>query len=518
MDISNTELVKEDLSLQDAKVLYLQTTNKHEILFTYLPKINLIEYLCSVGGLISMWLGLSVYDLVIMFAKESKKLIVLLLVLMKCRLFITAIVKCKQSITLNVNQIFSRITIIVFSALMLIQVISIIRIYFDFEVVTRFDVHQTKLIPNVLLSFKYESQNLSLLHQIYPQMKQDIDQIKQFEEINKYTSFERAKNHINFVKIYDYYLLQLLIDNRLTDFHRIMQTKNHIKSCQIKNFDEIKLKSCTSGVFGIRIDYQGLLFMRKHFDFSKLVHKNEIEKINFRLNSSIKEIFAHFHLTLTNPYFNSLVLINSNTKTTVSFSTFLTKKLRPNKIKCISGENQIDFSEDYFNFCLNDCAVDKINQLCGCVSVYGVEFFFNKNYFKNNYKFCNNCSFIYDNFEVLLIPKKCAKICKRKCHSLNFDTKIQVSKHFSNKTILEIIPLKTPRIAYIETWKTDFNQLIYNCGGTLGLWFGITPVKVVDLIQYYIPKIYRISMNVCATVFHFLVTSLWNRIKQNRVH
>jgi hypothetical protein len=205
--------------------------------------------------------------------------------------------------------------------------------------------------------------------------------------------------------------------------------------------------------------------------------------------------------------------ITPNTKTTVSFSTFLTKKLRSNEIECISEENQKDFSEDYIEFCRHDCVVDKVNHLCGCVPVYDVPFFFNKNFLKNNYKFCESCSVSLDNFKFFSIKKQCQKICKPKCNSLNFDTKIQVSKHVSNKTILEIIPTKSPRIAYIETLKTDLNKLFYNCGGVLGLWFGITPIKALDLIQY-IPKIFRFSMNVCARVFQFLI-AFWIRIKQN---
>ncbi len=43
------------------------------------------------------------------------------------------------------------------------------------------------------------------------------------------------------------------------------------------------------------------------------------------------------------------------------FSTFLTIKFRSNEIKCISEENKNDFSEDYFDFCEIDCAVDKFN-------------------------------------------------------------------------------------------------------------------------------------------------------------
>ncbi len=53
------------------------------------------------------------------------------------------------------------------------------------------------------------------------------------------------------------------------------------------------------------------------------------------------------------------MLVTSNAKTTASFSTFLTKKLRSNEIKCVSEENQKDFSEDYFDFCAFDLVVDK---------------------------------------------------------------------------------------------------------------------------------------------------------------
>ncbi len=247
--------------------------------------------------------------------------------------------------------------------------------------------------------------------------------------------------------------------------------------------------------------------MMKQFDFSKLDDKNKVEKISFRLKSYENEMAAILHLTSTASIPNSVVLINPNVKTTATISTFLTKKLRSNEIKCIS--------EDHFNFCKDNCIVDNVNQLYGCVPVFHVPVFFNKNFLKNNYKFCENCSVSLDNSTVFSITNQCNKICKPKCNLLNFDTKIQVSKHVSNKTIFEIIPTKTPRIAYIETLKTDFNRLIYNCGGILGLWFGITPIKAVDLLQY-VPKIYWISINVCARVFQFLI-AFWMRIKQNRV-
>jgi hypothetical protein len=498
MNIFDTQ---KEISFWNLKALKLLFSPKYEILFSYLPKMNFIEYLCSVGGLISMWFGFSVYDLVLIFAKESKKKILLLLVSMKCRFFTTAIVKFKEIILSKVNQICSSITIIVFSALMLIQIIAIISNYFDFEVVTRFDVKQIKIIPNVMFEFYPLPNNLSKLYETYPQMKEEIHKNNEYE-----IEFLYEK-----IKIYHKYLGQLLIDNRLNDFHRIAQPNNYIKSCQMKIFDEMELKNCYQEKFGIHCTAFKFLFS-EIFSFSKLIDENKVEKITFRLNSSENQMIATLYSTLNQLNSSTEILITSNVKTTVSFSTFSIKKLRSKQIECISEENQNYFTEDYFDFCKYDCIVDKVNQFCGCVPLYYFKYFLNKHFFDNNYKFCKNCSLRLDNSTVFSIENQCQKICKPKCNSINFDTKIKVSKHVSNKTILEIIPIKTPRIVYIENLKTDFDRLIYNCGGILGLWFGITPIKAVDLIQY-IPKIYRIFINVCATVFQFLI-AFWMRIKQ----
>jgi hypothetical protein len=64
---------------------------------------------------------------------------------------------------------------------MLIQVIELISSYFDYEIVTRFDVQQIILIPNVMFYFIPPPNNLNKLYEVYPQMKQEIDEIKEYE-------------------------------------------------------------------------------------------------------------------------------------------------------------------------------------------------------------------------------------------------------------------------------------------------------------------------------------------------
>jgi hypothetical protein len=65
-----------------------------------------------------------------------------------------------------------------------------------------------------------------------------------------------------------------------------------------------------------------------------------------------------------------------------------------------------------------------------------------------------------------------------------------VTKEFEEKTehrkvgtFVKIFPIKFPHFIYTETLNMDFNQLIYNCGGILGLWFGLSPLSLDDLVK-----------------------------------
>jgi hypothetical protein len=61
------------------------------------------------------------------------------------------------------------------------------------------------------------------------------------------------------------------------------------------------------------------------------------------------------------------------------------------------------------------------------------------------------------------------------------------------ETKVELFPLRSQRIQYTETLNMDFNQLIYNCGGTLGLWFGLSPLSIDDLVRVSHSNIVRLK-------------------------
>ncbi len=150
--------------------------------------------------------------------------------------------------------------------------------------------------------------------------------------------------------------------------------------------------------------------------------------------------------------------------------------------KCISEKELNNFNEDDFGFIVKDCYIKSFNESYGCIPFVIINnpyVYFDRHILKYGYKVCKSSNVNDDS----IIRAKCFKGLDRKCNTINFNSKIETTKLLSNETILEFIPQKTPRIAYTETYKTDFNGFIYNCGGVLSLWFGLTPIKLVDILK-----------------------------------
>jgi hypothetical protein len=190
-------------------------SDKYEIIFTYLAKMNFVEYLCSVGGLVSIWFGISVYDLALTLVNESKKWIIRIFGSNNCEKLTLIVFKFKEMISTKFDEILSKLILIIFSILMLYQIFQVITNYLDFEIVTRFEVQQIKFLPKIKIVKQPMLSKLDELMKIYQEMKHKIVNIN---EQQKQLIFENG-------------LIRLLIDNRLNDFHRIAETEKIFKTC-----------------------------------------------------------------------------------------------------------------------------------------------------------------------------------------------------------------------------------------------------------------------------------------------
>jgi hypothetical protein len=248
--------------------------------------------------------------------------------------------------------------------------------------------------------------------------------------------------------------------------------------------------------------------------YSGIVEKNKIEKITLSLNP-LEYIKPQIIICSSHSNYISRTGFapQPNRRTKLSFSSFSVRKLNTIHNKCISDEELNNFGEDYFDFIVHDCYFKSLNQSYGCITSAHQPVYFDRYILKNGYKFCKNSNITINSLTKIFA--ECFKRSKPKCNSINFNSKIETTKLLSNEIILEFIPLKIPRIAYTETFKTDFDRFIYNYGGVLSLWFGLTPIKLVDILKY-LPLISKILISKSIKIVHYL-KSISIRFAQNLI-
>ncbi len=69
------------------------------------------------------------------------------------------------------------------------------------------------------------------------------------------------------------------------------------------------------------------------------------------------------------------------------------------------------------------------------------------------------------------------------CETIHLEVKNEKTSNKSKENIIQIFPLKSRHLEYVETLKTDFNQHIYNCGGIMDLWVGLSSISIADLFD-----------------------------------
>ena len=85
-----------------------------------------------------------------------------------------------------------------------------------------------------------------------------------------------------------------------------------------------------------------------------------------------------------------------------------------------------------------------------------------------------------------LIVNRILEYCNAKfsieCNSIHLEAVFEFYK--SNSTKLYLIPINSKHIRYLENFKSDINELIYNLGGIIGLWFGLSSISLINLIVF----------------------------------
>jgi hypothetical protein len=129
----------------------------------------------------------------------------------------------------------------------------------------------------------------------------------------------------------------------------------------------------------------------------------------------------------------------------------------------------------------------------------------NKHFLNEGYRIC--AKNISVNKSVLIEWEiKCSKVSSIGCKETHFDYQIKfyrkLDENITTKRI-NFIPTKTAHIEYLEQFKIDLNQLIYTCGGIVGLWFGLSPNQISNLILIVF-HYFKLFVNYLFFVVHYI--------------
>jgi hypothetical protein len=296
----------------------------------------------------------------------------------------------------------------------------------------------------------------------------------------------------------------LLKKNKFEEFSNHINPKFFLKSCKVsdkgKEFDCENILSMLALRKNRLNDFCSLLFTNWNSTQNNLTLNNRerfknLEKITIKLRR-IKKIWLYmFHYCEQTHISECYEAFRIENSANFHFETYSIQKLNTIRYKC---SEKINNSYNYSMNCFIDCIENYFQNFFGCLPIDSMKFnlILEKDLQTSRFKLCSKRNFFKNPNSVkkLKIDENynyCRTQCIPDCNRLNliYRTDFSLSINESEDIQINLIPMNKFVIRYIEIFQNDLNQLIYECGGILGLWFGIYPVKAVDLLIYSIIRI-----------------------------
>jgi uncharacterized protein YdcH (DUF465 family) len=451
------------------QIILIKAAEK-ELFYIHLPKMDFIHYLGSIGGLISFWFGYSLYDIVsILFSKLFNTLC------MRCNVYK---LNCRHFQRLE--KICVKVFLIVFFCLLSYQIFEQVVNYTKYETIYKTQIRRQINLPNIAIANKLNNRNIEGLIKIYPELGAEVKRL-----LKRISPEFEIKQEIQNSGLK--YWRKLLEDNKFKEFADLLNSTKFLKSC---NF-VIKGNSIDCGEIIYRISFKG---MADIYEMSLILgklnesHKNILLDEDIGRNSPDLDKITIELTRLDNNYViihsnESFFEDDSNFETDVYYSSYSMHRLSNSRYRCNETNTEFSFLQKDR---LNDCLLFLNNQTYGCLASKPMELFIdvNKHLLNEGYRIC--ATNISVNKSILTEWQiKCSKNCSIGCKETHFEKQIKfyrkLDKNITTKRI-NIIPMKTAHIQYLEKLKIDFNQLIYTCGGIVGLWFGLSPNQISNLI------------------------------------
>ena len=454
---------------------------KRRLYLEYSPKFTKIQLFSTLGGLLGMWLGVTINNLVIIFIELIYKVYSRLNILVptfsirKIKFYLTSIILIL--LTLNLWQL-----IIQFSSGHTITKIDIVNDvdWPFFSIAERLNILDKTCEPFLNQMFTNYTNLTQIIFNYYKQDKIYNGKYKNFHEFKKELILEYGYEYFQNIYPESLGILSCTIINKNNN---LINCKNIIKIIlQIKELEILTLYRFSISSLHQKIDKNSIkkiiIFLNGEKCFVKtlLIREDNIDRYKFFFTSGL-EMSIKFQKTLLLKSFSSL-----------------------NK-ECIS------MIENKF-YDINDCRMKFTNNYLinklkfNCMPRDRIEFYNDDLKLFGN-KFCHrnnsNQSYSTGNFE-MFINQNCPLPCENEFLSIECKQK----KFSDDKIKINIIPKSNLKPIFTHSLSMDYNNFIYDLGGTIGMWIGWSALTIpiyiyenfkklnVQIFRYYSLKIWKI--------------------------
>jgi hypothetical protein len=316
-----------------AKTFTVTKKSVPDISLTHLPKMNFVEYLCSIGGLFSMWFGISLYHL-LLFIKEKTNYCVEKYFRFNQSMIDLRIRFVQYIERLKLKKFFKLFIIVLYSTAMLYQISDVIQNYLKYDLVTRFEINQKQFNPRIRLDFLPRGIESGQLKNIYPEIVEDNDYIKAM----KINDIIVRNNKLR--RIFLKYFLKLINELRFKELLDITHGNNFIKTCKV--FKNKQTFNCSEPRNKISLMGDSNIYVTFEITFENKTNCLSEDNVCFPQSSEKIELeLKQEGLTLAFVYYKSWplngesVFLPNNSKAEIFFTSYAHKRSNIHKQKCI---------------------------------------------------------------------------------------------------------------------------------------------------------------------------------------
>jgi hypothetical protein len=474
--------------------LTLQPSSLYKTKVTHLPKMDLITYLCSIGGLNGMWIGINVYSTLSYLKQLFYNFIGKFAIFRQLSNYFSEIKFFRKFRKITAH---NRIIIIICMTLMLFQIFGVIKNYLEYDIITRIEMKTHFKIPQISIAPEPTILRYELIHgKLLGMYPGDLAQCGYLFE--KFEKFSDRNIFYSCIALINYYTLKYLSEHSIQEFaDSIIDHEEIVHSC----YFVIKQRkiNCPKPVYYYSIidlnhlNVKPLLFGDiNETETSLLINigiEKYLEKIVIELNTDFDIVLEIFQSIFEG---TKLIGIEINEINNLFYSFNTISKTSSHKNYC---QNKMDgiFGNSSRDNSIISCFLENLNKTHSCLPLISSQLFVRIEYDLKiiGYKFCS--TEITGNLsQIGTIFTKCYESFDPECNVELFETKVKSTqfKGKLNKTILNIIPQAWVKPQYSESLKTDLNELIYNCGGIIGLWSGLSAVSLIyGIITFFCTKL-----------------------------